>query len=110
MSAHQNTPVPEAVAISFETYPMARTRCTMVVEGALIQAEDGRDYTGYPLVGHGAVAAVMERQVRDEVGPFRGIVVKRDDHLEVEAIWDGDCLIDGEGADIAAREDSVDED
>lgn len=109
MSAHQNPPAPEAIVVSFETYPMARSRCTMVVEGASIQAEDGRDYAGYPLVGHGAVAAVMERQIRDEVGPFRGVVIQRDDHLEVEAIWDGGCLINGDGADLAACEDSVGE-
>jgi len=48
----------------------------------------------------------MERQIRDEVGPFRGVVIQRSEHLEVDAIWDGDCLIDSDGADLAVCDDS----
>ena len=101
MTEHSNSPPPQAISIEFETYPMARSRFVAEVEGASILAADGRVLTGQLLVGHGAIAGVMERQLRDQVGPYRGIVVQRDGYLEMEAIWDDDRLIDGDGADIA---------
>lgn len=108
MTEHSNPPPLEAISIEFETYPMAISSFTAEIKGASILAADGRILTGQLLIGHGAVAGVMERQTRDEVGPYRGIAVQRDGYIEIEAIWDGDRLIDGDGADIAEAFESDD--
>ena len=108
MPDHVNPPPPEAIAIAFEVYPGVVTSCTAEVKGASIVAEDGRVLTGQRLVGHGAIASIMERQTRDEAGPYRGIVVQCDGYLEFEAIWDGDRLIDGDGFDVAGGGDDDD--
>lgn len=109
MKEHQNPPPPEAISIEFDTGHLVRSICTMEVEGAWIRADDGREFTGQLLVGYNTVAAVMERQLRDEVGPFRGIVIQRQGHLEMEAIWDGDRLINGDGWDMAVDLEAEDE-
>lgn len=109
MAAHQNPPPPEAIPIAFETGHLVRSLCTMEVDGAWIRADDGREFTGQRLVGYNAVAAVMERQLRDETGPFRGIVIQRQGYLEMEAIWDGEYLIDGDGTNLAIGDDSDEE-
>ena len=101
MTKHINPPVPRAISIEFETYPAARSRFTAEVEGATIIAEGGRVLSGQRLIGDGAVAGVIERQTRDQTGSYRCIAIQRDGYLEIEAIWDGDCLVDGDGADIA---------
>ena len=45
----------------------------------------------------------MERKIRDEFEPWRSRLEQHDEWCEVTAIWDGDRLIDGDGADIAAE-------
>jgi hypothetical protein len=109
MKEHQNPPPPEAISIEFDTGHLVRSICTMEIEGAWIRADDGREFTGQKLVGYNAVAAVMERQLRDEAGPFRGIVIQRQGYLEMEAVWDGERLIDGDGSDLAIGMESEDE-
>lgn len=95
---------PEEVDVTIDTRSSRTSwRCVIEINGALVTAEDGRTMTDGVVRGFGAVASVMERRLRDEYEPLRGMVEQRDGWLEVTAIWDGDRLIDGDGANIVAE-------
>ena len=111
MPHHVSPPPLEEIDVTVDARSLGVSyNCSIDVRGASIVADDGHVFANQVLRGHGAVASVMERKLRDEYGLLEGRVEQKHGYLEVNAISDGDKLIDGDGGDLAWIDADCDDD